>query len=105
MHGSFHEYNRLQSRRQFLKTSGMGLGASALAALLPQNAAAVGGAHHPARAKRVIFLFMAGAPSQLDLFDYKPDLTDLFNKPLPKSISKGQRIHSIIWFTHNCFVQ
>ena len=43
MHGSFHEYNLLQSRRQFLKTSGMGLGTAALAALLPQNAAALGG--------------------------------------------------------------
>ena len=92
MHGSFHEYNLLQSRRQFLKTSGMGLGTAALAALLPQNAAAMRGVHHPPRAKRVIFLFMAGAPSQLDLFDHKPDLQGLFNKPLPKSISNGQRV-------------
>ena len=92
MHGSFHEFNLLQSRRQFLKTSGMGLGTVALAALLPQNSAAVCGVHHPPRAKRVIFLFMAGAPSQLDLFDYKPNLEKLFNKPLPKSISKGQRV-------------
>ncbi|NRA96674.1 MAG: DUF1501 domain-containing protein [Planctomycetes bacterium] len=92
MHGSFHEFNLLQSRRQFLKTSGMGLGTAALAALLPQNSAAVRGVHHPPRAKRVIFLFMAGAPSQIDLFDYKPNLDELFNKPLPKSISKGQRV-------------
>ena len=92
MHGSFHEFNLLQSRRQFLKTSGMGLGTAALAALLPQNSVAVRGVHHPPRAKRVIFLFMAGAPSQLDLFDYKPNLDELFNKPLPKSISNGQRV-------------
>ena len=43
--------------------------------------------HHPAKAKRVIFLFMAGAPSQLDLFDYKPNLEKLHAKPLPKEIS------------------
>jgi hypothetical protein len=85
------QYNHLQSRRQFLKTSGMGLGVTALASLLPQNAFARIGQGTP-RAKRVIFLFMAGAPSQLDLFDYKPGLEELFNEPLPESISKGQRV-------------
>ena len=44
------------------------------------------------RAKHVIFLFMAGAPSQIDLFDYKPNLVELFKKPLPESISMGQRV-------------
>ncbi len=82
------------ARRQFLKTSGMGLGAAVAGALLPQNshartAAATG---QPAKAKRVIFLFMAGAPSQLDLFDYKPDLVNQFRKPLPPSVSMGQRV-------------
>jgi uncharacterized protein (DUF1501 family) len=47
--------------------------------------------HFPARAKRVIFLFMAGAPSQLDLFDYKPRLKELEGKPIPPSIIQGQR--------------
>ena len=50
----------------------MGLGATALGALLPQNAHAWRPGAAQAAAKRVIFLFMAGAPSQLDLFDYKP---------------------------------
>lgn len=79
-----------QARRQFLKTSGMGLGVTALASLLPQNAGAR--THHPARAKHVIFLFMAGAPSQVDLFDYKPELQKQFKQPLPESISRGQRV-------------
>ena len=79
-----------QARRQFLKTSGMGLGATALASLLPQNAHAKG--HHQPRAKHIIFLFMAGAPSQVDLFDYKPNLEKYFRKPLPESISQGQRV-------------
>lgn len=68
----------------------MGLGVTALAALLPQNASAR--THHPPRARHVIFLFMAGAPSQIDLFDYKPELDRQFRKPLPESISQGQRV-------------
>ena len=82
------------ARRQFLKTSGMGLGATVLGTLLPNSGDAQTNAStgKPPRAKRVIFLFMAGAPSQLDLFDYKPDLTDQFRKPLPPSVSMGQRV-------------
>ena len=82
------------ARRQFLKTSGMGLGAAVAGALLPQNSHARTAAStgQPAKAKRVIFLFMAGAPSQLDLFDYKPDLVNQFRKPLPPSVSMGQRV-------------
>ena len=67
----------------------MGLGATALGSLLPQNANA---RVTPAKAKHVIFLFMAGAPSQVDLFDYKPELQKQFKKPLPASISQGQRV-------------
>ncbi|MEZ6059881.1 MAG: DUF1501 domain-containing protein [Planctomycetaceae bacterium] len=86
-------YNQLQARRQFLKTSGMGLGVTALASLLPQNAAAAHSASTlTPKAKQVIFLFMAGAPSQVDLFDYKPDLGKLFKQPLPESVSMGQRV-------------
>ncbi|MEM9643624.1 MAG: DUF1501 domain-containing protein [Planctomycetota bacterium] len=72
----------------------MGLGATAMATLLPQSGqAAVGnGLHLPAKAKRVIFLFMAGAPSQLDLFDDKPGLEAQFKQPLPPSVSNGQRV-------------
>ena len=83
----------LQSRRTFLLNSGMGLGAAAYASLV-QGAGASNrhGVHHEAKAKRVIFLFMAGAPSQVDLFDYKPNLHKLFKTELPKSVSKGQRV-------------
>ncbi|MHC4876466.1 MAG: DUF1501 domain-containing protein, partial [Planctomycetota bacterium] len=82
------------ARRQFLKTSGMGLGAAVAGALLPQNSHArtAASTSQPAKAKRVIFLFMAGAPSQLDLFDYKPELVNQFRKPLPPSVSMGQRV-------------
>jgi len=86
------EHNRLLARRQFLKTSGMGLGVTALASLLPQNSSAQQALDGTPRAKHVIFLFMAGAPSQIDLFDYKPDLDKLFKQPLPASVSMGQRV-------------
>jgi hypothetical protein len=95
----FSEPSVLQSRRSFLLNSGMGLGSAAFASLIPKVMGAFTtsggsplGAHHQAKAKRVIFLFMAGAPSQIDLFDYKPDLHKLFKTPLPKSISQGQRV-------------
>jgi hypothetical protein len=81
----------LQNRRQFLARSGMGLGATALATSLPNLLAKSKPAINP-KAKRVIFLFMAGGPSQLDLFDYKPDMHKIHGKPLPKEISGGQRV-------------
>ncbi|MDA0765796.1 MAG: DUF1501 domain-containing protein [Verrucomicrobia bacterium] len=81
----------LQNRRQFLTRSGMGLGAAALANAVPALAGNTT-QHHAAKAKRVIFLFMAGGPSQLDLFDYKPDLHQRHGQPLPKEISGGQRV-------------
>ena len=93
----------LESRRRFLMNSGMGLGVAALTNLLlnQQFASAAPIAteksdgpvsHFPAKAKRVIFLFMAGAPSQIDLFDYKPELKELFKTELPSSVSMGQRV-------------
>ena len=48
--------------------------------------------HHPATAKRVIYLFMSGGPSQMDLFDYKPLLNKLHGQQLPESVRKGQRL-------------
>ena len=82
-----------ESRRSFLLNSGMGIGASAFASLIASKGAAAKEPSLPkARAKRVIFLFMAGAPSQIDLFDYKPEMHKLFKTKLPKSISKGQRV-------------
>ena len=47
--------------------------------------------HYPARAKRVIYLFMGGAPSQLDLFDYKPTLEKYNGQPVPKEVVMGQK--------------
>lgn len=88
----FEEQNMLQNRRQFLRNVGMGIGASAFSSLIPQAMGASRGLHHKPKAKRVIFLFMAGAPSQLDMYDYKPDLHKLFKQPLPKSVSNGQRV-------------
>jgi uncharacterized protein (DUF1501 family) len=83
----------LQQRRTFLKTSAMGLGAVVGNSLLRGgNDDGRRGMHHAPRAKRVIFLFKAGAPSQLDLFDYKPDLARRFKEPLPPSVSNGQRV-------------
>ena len=90
---SFQQFCDLQNRRQFIKQAGIGLGAAAVSSLaLPASAALPSGCHHQPKAKRVIFLFMAGAPSQLDLFDYKPDLEKLHGQPLPAEISKGQRV-------------
>ena len=84
------------TRRQFLGRASTGIGAAALASLLnPQLSAAQGNAGIPnfaPKAKRVIWLTQAGAPSQLDLFDYKPGLRDMFDKDLPDSVRNGQRV-------------
>ncbi|HAA87865.1 MAG TPA: sulfatase [Verrucomicrobiales bacterium] len=83
----------MESRRSFLLNSGMGIGASAFASLIAnERASAKAATLTKARAKRVIFLFMAGAPSQVDLFDHKPEMHKLFKTKLPKSVSKGQRV-------------
>src|SRR5580765_2545980 len=95
----------LQTRRQFFGHSGLRLGGIALASLLGSTgarAAETGSrAMHPAlpgfphftpKAKALIYLHMNGGPSQIDLFDHKPVLNDYFDKDLPDSIRKGQRI-------------
>src|SRR5258707_348855 len=90
-------------RRHFFRECGVGVGKIALASLLTNaftgrvtankdaNPLAPKAPHFAPKAKRVIHLFMAGAPSQLDLFDYKPELTKLEGKPLPPSVIGGQR--------------
>lgn len=81
------------SRRQFLGRTGVGLGAAALATLL--NTKLLGAARSPhfaPKAQRIIWLTQAGAPSQLDLFDYKPGLAAQFDKDLPDSVRGGQRL-------------
>jgi hypothetical protein len=94
------EYHRLQTRRQFFQGAGLKVGGIALASLTGQTAQASAGVH-PAlpgfphfapRAKRLLYLHMNGAPSQLDLFDYKPQLKEYFDKDLPDSVRNGQRI-------------
>ena len=99
------------TRRHFFSRSARGLGTLALASLLNQNLFAAGKKaattaagnpfpshgtinplHFAPKAKRVIYLFQSGAPSQLDLFDHKPKLIELNGKPMPESYTKGQRI-------------
>ncbi|MGE0755456.1 MAG: DUF1501 domain-containing protein [Pirellulaceae bacterium] len=91
------------TRRHFFRQCGVGVGSMALGSLLARDQAS--GAplparrtplqpkptHFPPRAKSVIFLFMAGGPSQLELFEHKPQLTALNGKPIPQSYIEGKR--------------
>ncbi|MBM81019.1 MAG: sulfatase [Planctomycetaceae bacterium] len=98
------EYQLQLTRRQLLSQTRGCLGAAALATLLASDAAAApdsgrvptgglpGLPHFPAKAKRVIYLFMAGGPSHIDLFDYKPVLRKLHGQELPDSVRRGQRL-------------
>src|ERR1051326_568055 len=91
------EETRLQiTRRHFFARSSKGIGIAALSSLLSSSAREAAGLpglpHFPPKAKRVIYLFQHGAPSQLDLFDYKPSLTKLHGTELPDSIRMGQRL-------------
>jgi hypothetical protein len=93
-------------RREFLQQSGVGLGTIALSALMggdglladavqvtqsAPNPQALRRPHHAPTAKAVIQLFMAGGPSQLELFDYKPKLQQLNDQPIPQSLIEGKR--------------
>ena len=96
----------MHNRRQFLSRFGQGLagglGAATLGSLLQADGGSkgpvtdalgsLGGPHHAPKAKRVIYLFMSGAPSQLDLFDHKPGMEARYNEELPESIRQGQRL-------------
>jgi hypothetical protein len=98
------EYVSFETRRQFLGKAAKGLGIAALASIvgpgLRGNArrspglgpGALGMTHFPAKAKRGIYLFMSGAPSQLDMYDYKPEMQSMFDKDLPDSVRRGQRL-------------
>jgi hypothetical protein len=92
------------TRRHFFSRCAMGLGGIALASMLNRAGLAatpgIGGlpnplapkpTHFPARAKNIIYLFMAGGPSQLELFDYKPKLVELNGQPIPQSFIEGKR--------------
>ncbi|MEM7783483.1 MAG: DUF1501 domain-containing protein [Planctomycetota bacterium] len=86
-------------RRTFLSRSGVGLGALALQSLLNQETSAASSdginldlPHHTPKIKRVIFLCMAGGPSHLETFDYKPELDRMNGNPMPESFTQGQPI-------------
>ncbi len=99
------EYVRAETRRQFFRRGGNALGMAALATLANE---AVGGSredkessrtgglpelpHFAPKAKNVIYLHMVGGPSQMDLFDYKPQMEEWYDKDLPESIRNGQRL-------------
>ena len=93
-------FNTNETRRNFLTGSGVGLGSIALANMLAEDAGAaespdhgiLGAPHFAPKAKRVIYLFMSGAPSQLDLLDYKPMLNRMNGQQLPDSVRGTQRL-------------
>ncbi|MCA8944479.1 MAG: DUF1501 domain-containing protein [Planctomycetes bacterium] len=89
------ERARLLTRRSFFGRSATGIGAAALANLLGQESSDDGilrAPHHPPTARRVIYLFMSGAPSQLDMWDHKPGLRELYDTDIPPSVVGGQRL-------------
>ena len=94
-------FHRNANRRTFLSQTGLSVGGAALATLLAKDVAAdsrinAAGAmdvpHHAPKAKRVIFLCMAGGPSHLETFDYKPELEKMDGQPMPTSFTDGQPI-------------
>ncbi len=105
----------LLTRRAFLGRSGAGLGTLALASLLKPDLlpgaeakserwpGVVRPLHFAPKAKRVIWLYMAGGPSHLETFDYKPTLAKMHGKPMPESFTKGQPIAQLQGAKLNCF--
>ncbi|MFC4870291.1 DUF1501 domain-containing protein [Negadavirga shengliensis] len=104
-HPDLHQLEKKMDRRHFLSKTAMGIGSLALGSLFAaDNLLAAGPAahlanvglpglpHHAPKAKKVIYLFQSGGPSQLDLFDYKPRLAAMHGKDLPPSIRGGQRL-------------
>jgi hypothetical protein len=103
MDNPFNRYANLINRRQFLNQTGTSLGMMALGQLLSQQAMAqapdadaaiglTGLPHFAAKAKRIIYLFQGGGPSQFETFDYKPELSKWHGTDLPDSIRMGQRL-------------
>ena len=101
--GPLIENGLLETRRHFFGRSASAIGVAALASLFNEDAIAAparntkagglpGLPHFGAKAKRVIYLFQSGAPSQMDLFDYKPKLADVRATELPDSVRQGQRL-------------
>ncbi len=109
------EYERFQhvTRRRFLGQASLGIGALALGGLMQADQAsaaappdplkgAIDPLHVAPKAKRVIFLCMAGGPSHLETFDYKPRLAEMDGKPMPESFTKGQPIAQLQGQKLNC---
>src|SRR5207248_9085482 len=97
----FNNYIRSETRRQFLGRGVNAVGWAALASLLGEGMVRGGDSKgeatpipldHPAKAKQVIYLHMVGGPPQMDLYDYKPKMAEMFDKDLPDSIRMGQRL-------------
>ena len=95
------EFGMRTNRRTFLRAAGVGMGSIAASTLAPEllaernsvsTAMLPGLPHHAAKAKRVIYLFQSGAPSQFETFDYKPELKGLAKTELPDSVRMGQRL-------------
>jgi hypothetical protein len=82
---------RFQTRRQLFRDCQMGVGKMALASLLAEQLSGAGQRHFPAKIDHVIFLFMAGGPSHLELFEHKPELSKWDGKPTPEAFLKGKR--------------
>src|SRR5438105_15218011 len=104
------------TRRTFLEQTATGLGVMALSTMVPgANPQAVAGGgdgpwrgvidppHVPPRAKRVIYLYMAGGPSHLESFDYRPQLARMHGQPMPESFTRGQPIAQLQGAQLRCF--
>lgn len=93
------------TRRQFFSRTATGIGAAALSSLLNSEAAPPAPAfpNFPARAKRVIYLYMAGGPSQFETFDDKPRLRELHGKPMPESLTRGVKLAFLQYEALKCF--
>ncbi len=97
-----HQQLRSETRRHFFSRCGVGVGSIALSSLMRRDARAAPESsirnplapqppHFPAKTKSIIYLFMAGGPSQLEMWDYKPKLAELNGKPIPQSYIEGKR--------------
>ncbi len=94
-----YNYNPFRTRREFLERLGMGLGGLALSSLVnPVQAAEPDRIPH---AKRIIYLFQSGGPSQFELFDYKPQINAMHGQELPESVRKGQRLTGMTGFQNS----
>ncbi|HZT83352.1 MAG TPA: DUF1501 domain-containing protein, partial [Gemmataceae bacterium] len=109
-----HQASTTLTRRAFLGRSSAGVGLFALASLLDPGLlraapdadrwkGVVRPLHHAPRARRVIWLCMAGGPSHLETFDYKPELARMHGKPMPESLTKGQPIAQLQGAKLTCF--